>query len=88
MRLNWRWVTRFLGAVAAIALVACSGPRTVYQPDGSKGYAITCKGLFNSWSSCLEKAGKLCGTRGYTAIRSEEYDRELMVSCKSAAATH
>jgi hypothetical protein len=88
MRIMWRWVAQVLCAAMAVTLMACSGPRTVYQPDGSKGYAITCKGVLNSWSSCLEKAGKLCGTRGYNTLRSEEYDREMMISCKSATAAH
>lgn len=85
MQSSWRWLVRTLCGVVAIALVACGGLRTVYLPDGTKGYQITCKGVLNSWSACLEKAGQICGVRGYTAIRSEEYDRELMVSCKSAA---
>jgi hypothetical protein len=86
MRITLRWAARALCASLAVLLVSCGGLRTVYLPDGNKGYQIACKGVLNSWSSCLEKAGQLCGARGYNALRSEEYDRELMISCKNAAA--
>jgi hypothetical protein len=62
---------------------ACSTDRTTYLPDGRRAYAISCKGLLNSWQSCLVHAGQICGTRGYNAIRSEEYDRELLFTCKN-----
>jgi len=71
-----------VGALAvSAALTGCSTHRT-YLADGSRGYSITCRGFLNTWDSCLVKAGKLCGARGYTTIRSSEFDRALLISCK------
>jgi len=86
MRVNGQWAARMVCAMMAVTLVSCSDLRTVHLADGTQGYQISCKGFLNSWSSCLEKAGQLCLARGYNTIRSEEYDRELMISCKNAGA--
>ena len=69
--------------LAALTLVSCGGLRTTYLADGSQGYLVSCKGFLNSWESCLVKAGKICGSRGYNAIRSEQYDRTILFSCKT-----
>jgi hypothetical protein len=66
-----------------LTATACSTSRVTYLPDGQKAYAISCKGYLDSWQSCLVHAGRICGTRGYNAIRSEEADRELLFSCKT-----
>ncbi len=70
-------------ALAAIALmsVSCSSQHATYAPDGRRGYAVTCAGILNSWSSCLVKAGRACGTRGYDMIESSEEDRRLLIAC-------
>lgn len=73
-------------ALSALALVACSSQHATFLADGSKGYMIKCSGYLNSWESCLVKAGKICRSRGYDTIRSEEYDRALLIGCKSPAA--
>jgi hypothetical protein len=75
---------RLLVLSVALMATACSSPRATYLPDGQKAYAISCKGYLNSWQSCLVRAGRICGTRGYNAIRSEEADRELLFACKQA----
>jgi hypothetical protein len=81
MNKNWQWALRAACVAASLALVSCGGLRTTYMPDGSQGYLVSCKGFMNSWESCLVKAGKICGTRGYNAIRSEPYDRTILFSC-------
>ena len=65
------------------ALSACSGQRVTYLPDGRKAYAISCRGVLNSWQTCLVRAGRICASRGYDAIRSEEGERELLFACKT-----
>jgi hypothetical protein len=70
-----------------LMLVSCGGLRTTYLADGSQGYLVSCKGLLNSWESCLVKAGKICGARGYNTVRSEPYDRTILFSCKAADTT-
>jgi len=82
MRICWRWHCLLL-LLVSLAVSACSGQRITYLPSGQKAYAISCKGFLNSWQSCLVHAGRVCGARGYEAIRSEEFDRELLFSCKA-----
>jgi hypothetical protein len=54
-------------ALAAIQLSGCAvGVKPVYGPDGQQAHAITCSALGRDWSDCFEKAGQICGTRGYT----------------------
>jgi hypothetical protein len=81
MRISWHWRVLLLGVCSVAS--ACSTQKTTYLPDGRMAYAIACKGLLNSWQSCLVHAGRVCGMRGYDEIRSEEYDRELLFVCKA-----
>ena len=79
----WRFVQ--LGCVAgSLALAACSTAKPIYLSSGTQGYLVTCKGFLNDWESCLVKAGRTCGANGYDVSRHEEYDRTLIVSCKTA----
>jgi hypothetical protein len=90
MHKNWQWAARMAGVAALLTLASCGGLRTTYLADGSQGYLVSCKGFLNSWESCLVKAGKICGPRGYNTIRSEPYDRTILFACKlpEAAATN
>ena len=64
------------------ALGACSSTHATYAPDGRRGFAVDCGGFLCSWSSCLVKAGRACGSRGYDLIRGDEEDRNILVACK------
>ncbi len=62
---------RFLG-LGALLLSACtSAPsETVQSTDGGGStYRITCGGTFSSPSDCFERAGFLCGNRGYSVVK-------------------
>jgi hypothetical protein len=53
-------------ALTAIHLGGCAvGVKPVYGPDGQQAHAITCSALGRDWSDCFEKAGQICGARGY-----------------------
>jgi len=80
------WAAAVICALTSITLISCAGQRTTYLADGSKGYAVHCRGLLNTWDSCLVKAGRICGTRGYNTITEDQYDRTLLFGCKSSAA--
>ena len=76
-----------LSACIAIAVMAlpgsgCSSVHTTYVPDGRRGYVVNCGGFLDSWSSCLVKAGRACGNRGYETIKGGEDDRSIMIACK------
>src|SRR5579859_5907238 len=89
MRTICIWAARLICVLATVALASCSaGLRRTYLADGSPGYAISCRGFLNTWDSCLVKAGRLCGSRGYETIEGDRYDRNLVIGCKSAAAAN
>jgi hypothetical protein len=53
-------------ALTAINLCGCAvAVKPVYGPDGEQAHAITCSALGRDWSDCFEKAGQICGARGY-----------------------
>jgi hypothetical protein len=60
--------------LAFVLLVAIMGAscfatsRETYTADGRPGYSINCSGTGLNWGMCLEKAGDLCGERGYTVL--------------------
>ena len=86
MKTSWQWFPRVLCVLACLGAVSCGSTRKMFLEDGTRGYSITCKGYLNNWESCLIKAGKLCESRGYRTIRSEEYDRTLLIACKEPMA--
>ncbi len=64
-----RSITRVLVLGACVAaLGGCASSRKVYTPMGTPGHSITCSGSALNWGMCYEKAGQLCGERGYEVI--------------------
>ena len=51
-------------------LAGCASSSETHLPDGSMGYSLNCSGSARSWGMCLEKAGSLCGARGYDVVAS------------------
>lgn len=66
----------------AASLTACSSQRQTYVPDGRRGYVINCGGLLAKSSSCLVKAGRACGNRGYDVVKGTEEDGSVLIACK------
>lgn len=50
-------------------LSACASATETYTADGKKGYSLTCSGNARNWGMCYEKAGELCGPKGYTVLQ-------------------
>lgn len=48
-----------------LLLSGCAVVNPTYLPSGEKGYSINCSGTALSWNACYEKAGELCGVKGY-----------------------
>jgi hypothetical protein len=71
--------------VTSIVLMAaaCSSQHATYAPDGRRGYVISCDGFLNSFSSCLVKAGRACGSAGYDTVQGGPDDRSLLIACKA-----
>lgn len=61
-----------LGLLLMVFLVSsCAIARETYLPDGSKGYSISCDGSAVGINVCFEKAGSICGERGYHIFNRE-----------------
>ena len=80
---KWKRLAQLGCILGCLGLTACMTVQHTYTQTGTKGYIVTCKGLLNSWESCLAKAGNICGPQGYDVSHKEEYDRILIVSCKT-----
>ena len=57
-----------LALAAVIVLGGCASAAKTYGPDGKEAYSLNCSGLARTWGMCYEKAGDLCGSRGYEVI--------------------
>lgn len=67
-------------ALGAMAMAAgCATSKEVYTADGRKGYSVNCSGSALNWGMCYEKAGEICGTRGYEVLEKSG-DQGAMVS--------
>lgn len=69
----------------ALLLSGCAFASKTYGPDGRESFSIKCNGLANSWATCEEKAGSLCGTRGYEIV-SRTGDRGEIITANSSGA--
>lgn len=54
--------------LSIFALAGCATSKQTYTADGRIGYSIDCSGGFATWGSCYEKAGGLCGAKGYEVL--------------------
>lgn len=61
----------FIGIVFVILLQGCATSREVFLADGSRGYKIDCSGAIMNYGDCLEKAGSICGDRGYLVVNQQ-----------------
>ncbi len=57
--------------ITSTALASCAISKKTYLPDGSEGYSISCDGSAVGINVCFEKAGQLCGARGYDLLNRE-----------------
>jgi hypothetical protein len=61
-----RTVAIYLSIV--VCLCGCATASKTYTPDGKEGYSITCSGSALNWGMCYEKAGDICGAKGYEVL--------------------
>ena len=68
----------------SLSAAACTNTQhATYTPDGRRGFVMTCEGYLNSYSSCLVKAGRACGSSGYDIVRGGEDERDMLIACKA-----
>jgi hypothetical protein len=58
-------------AAAGLLLTGCAMSKETYLPDGRLGHSISCDGSAVGMNVCFEKAGELCGGRGYDLVNRE-----------------
>ena len=51
-----------------LLLAGCATSAKTFAPDGKAAYTINCSGSALNWGMCYQKAGDLCGVRGYTVL--------------------
>lgn len=65
--MNNQWVLFFL-ALAVLGFGGCATAKQTYTADGQQGYSINCSGSALNWGMCYEKAGEMCGVKGYNVL--------------------
>lgn len=84
--------TVLTAATLALALTSCATSKAVYTPDGKQGHALQCGGTAMTWNDCQEKAGQICGSKGYEVLDRQEntsyvlgspaISRTMLIACK------
>jgi hypothetical protein len=69
-----------------LLLAGCVTTSDVYLADGSKGINISCGGGVQNFSACLQKAGEICGTSGYSVVNREGDAVPFSVASANASA--
>lgn len=54
--------------ICSAMTLGCATARQTYTADGQPGYSINCSGSALTWGMCYEKAGDLCGEKGYEVL--------------------
>ena len=70
-------IIMFLLIVAFLG--GCATAKKTYTSDGKEGYSIVCSGSALNWGMCYEKAGELCGSKGYEVLEKSG-DQGTMLS--------
>ena len=51
-----------------LLISGCATSKQISGPDGEVLHSIDCSGYYSNIGTCLEKAGKICGPRGYDIL--------------------
>ncbi|GAB5604965.1 hypothetical protein [Sideroxyarcus sp. TK5] len=78
---------KILLIMLVLGLGGCATSKDMYLPDGSIGHNISCDGSANSISKCFQKAGEVCGSKGYVLLNREGEAIPFAYSSGSASAT-
>ncbi len=66
-------VIYFATMVAVIFVLAgCATSSETYTADGKPAHSINCSGSALNWGLCYEKAGNLCGSKGYEVLEKSD----------------
>ncbi|MBU2621702.1 MAG: hypothetical protein KKD92_05235 [Proteobacteria bacterium] len=65
--------------IFVVLIGGCATAKQTYTADGQQGYSINCSGSALTWGMCYEKAGELCGEKGYEVLEKSG-DQGAMVT--------
>lgn len=74
---------RYILITAALVISGCTTASKTYAPDGREAYSINCSGKALTWGMCFEKAGNLCGSRGYDVMTRDDENNWSYVSSQN-----
>src|SRR6266436_3273938 len=60
---------RLIFILCTSALVGCASSSKTFDADGKEAHVLNCSGTARNWGMCLEKAGEICGTKGYEIVQ-------------------
>lgn len=63
-----KFMKQIVMLLALVTLAGCATSKQVHTPSGELGHSINCSGSALNWGMCYEKAGQLCGAKGYTVL--------------------
>jgi hypothetical protein len=55
-------------SLITVLLCGCATSRKTHTSDGKEGYILDCSGGASTWGKCYEKAGAICGEKGYEIL--------------------
>jgi len=72
--------------LACLAVLAGCGTtaKEAYLPDGTRGYHVSCDGVWGASGDCYAKAGDICGAKGYSLVSSGGMSstRDFFIKCR------
>jgi predicted alpha/beta hydrolase len=58
--------------ILAVCLIGgCASSKQTYSADGEIAHSLNCSGTARNWGMCYEKAGEICGAKGYDILTKE-----------------
>lgn len=72
-------VSLFATLAITALLSGCASSTQTYGADGRVTHSINCSGTARNWGMCEQKAGELCGAKGYEIV-SRSSDTGAMAS--------
>jgi hypothetical protein len=61
-------ILKYSFVAITVFLTGCASVSETYTSDGKQGYSLNCSGTVRHWGMCYEKAGELCGAKGYEVL--------------------
>jgi hypothetical protein len=58
---------------ASLLVVGCASSSRTFDAEGKEAQVLNCSGMARNWGMCYEKAGELCGTKGYDIVEKSGY---------------